>query len=100
MSVRLWIALLTVACLAGSGLAQSTAPTQPTTGLTLPAGALKIKINGVEGIVQARTTPGAQWQKVTVGMELAEGSELRTGPKSAVRFTIGDDHTVSLVRLG
>ena len=76
------------------------AQTQPSTNLTLPPGAIKVKITGVQGIVQFRTAPDAKWEKAAEGVELTEGAELRTGPRSAVRFMIGDDQTVTLDRLG
>jgi hypothetical protein len=74
--------------------------TAPSTGIALPEGPLKIKITGIQGRVQARTGPDQKWEAATEGMELSEGAELRTGPKSAVRFMIGDDQTITLDRLG
>ena len=41
-----------------------------------------------------------KWEKAAEGTELTEGAELRTGPRSAVRFMIGDDQTITLDRLG
>jgi hypothetical protein len=90
--VTLLVALLICAALR--------AQTAPTTNLTLPAGAIKVTITAVQGIVQYRTGADAKWQKASEGVELNEGSELRTGPRSAVQFKIGDDQTVTLDRLG
>jgi hypothetical protein len=72
--------------------AQATAPaaTEP----------LKIVITGIEGSVQARSSAEQPWKMAEVGLELSEGAELRTGLRSAVRFTILPDQTVSLDRLG
>jgi hypothetical protein len=74
--------------------------TAPTTGITLPPGALTVKITAVKGIVQFRTSPDGKWEKAIEGTELTEGAELRTGPRSAVQFMIGDDQTITLDRLG
>jgi hypothetical protein len=83
-----------------STLPAQTTATAPTTGITLPEGPLQITITGVEGRVQARTGPDQPWAPATIGMELNEGAELRTGPKSAVRFSIGPDQVFTLDRLG
>ncbi|HVT89821.1 MAG TPA: FecR domain-containing protein [Tepidisphaeraceae bacterium] len=84
-------------CFASLARAQSTAPTSD---LSIPEGPLQITITGVEGIVQARPSADQPWKRITVGAVLNEGSEFRTGPKSAVRFTIPPDQTVTLDRLG
>ena len=76
------------------------AQTNPSTNLSLPQGPIKVTIAKVQGIVQYRTGPDQKWQKAAEGVELSEGSELRTGPRSAVQFKIGDDQTVTLDRLG
>jgi hypothetical protein len=89
--------MLAAAVLQTNVLGQATAPT---TGITLPEGPLQITITGVEGKVQARTSADKPWEPATVGLQLAEGAELRTGPKSAVRFSIGPDQTFALDRLG
>src|SRR4051812_32649686 len=64
------------------------------------ATALTATITGVEGIVQVRQNEDAPWQKAAVGMKLSEGAEFRTGTKSAVRFEIPPDQTITLDRLG
>lgn len=61
---------------------------------------LKATITGVEGLVQVRDAEGQPWRKATVGMVVTEDAEFRTGPKSAVRFTIPPDQTITLDRLG
>src|SRR5437764_542170 len=69
---------------------------------TRPAAAtvLTATITGVEGIVQVRQNEDAPWQKAAVGMKVSEGAEFRTGPRSAVRFEIPPDQTITLDRLG
>lgn len=61
---------------------------------------MKVIVTGVEGIAQVRTGEDQPWQKAVVGMELNELAEFRTGPKSAVRFVIPPDQTITLDRLG
>src|SRR3954470_2757897 len=78
---------------------QNAAPAQPAPA-DVPAGKLRATVTGVEGLVQVRNSADAPWQKRTVGKALDEQAEFRTGPKSAVRFTIPPDQTVTLDRLG
>jgi hypothetical protein len=59
-----------------------------------------ITITGVEGMVQVRESSDKPWQKAVVGMNVTEGAEFRTGPKSAVRVLIPPDQTITLDRLG
>src|SRR5687768_16168399 len=57
--------------------ATTTATTAPADLADLDEGPLRVVVTAVEGKVQAKP-PGAQkWQIVEVGMELAEGWELR-----------------------
>lgn len=70
--------------------------TQPAAGVE----ALEATITGVEGMVQVRSGDDQPWVRAEVGMKLNELAEFRTGPKSAVRFTIPPDQTVTLDRLG
>jgi hypothetical protein len=92
-----WIAIACVALGGWSGvaMAQENAATAP-----VPEGKLLATIAAVEGIVQVREGDDGAWRQVTVGMVLGEGAEFRTGPRSAVRFTIPPDQTVTLDRLG
>jgi hypothetical protein len=62
--------------------------------------ALQATVTGVEGVVQVRTAEDQPWQKAKVGMVLDQNAEFRTGPRSAVRFTIPPDQTITLDRLG
>jgi len=72
----------------------------PATTQSAPREQLKATISGVQGLVQVRDAEDKPWRKATVGMVLLEDAEFRTGPKSAVQFTIPPDQTVTLDRLG
>lgn len=62
---------------------------------------LIVTVTGVMGLlVQVRANPDAPWQRPTVGQRVGVGAEFQTGPRSAVRFTVGDTQTVTLDRLG
>ncbi len=61
---------------------------------------LKATITGVQGLVQVREAEDQPWKKAEVGMVLGQDAEFRTGPKSAVQFTMPPDQTVTLDRLG
>jgi hypothetical protein len=83
--------------------APATAPAaEPTTSpTTTPAGeSLIVVVAEVRGLVRVRNSPGEPWQKAVVGMQLGEGAEFQTGPKSACVCTIGNDQTIVLDRLG
>ena len=69
--------------------------TQPAT--TQP---LQARITGVEGLVQVRNEDTQPWERAAVGMIVGEGAEFRTGPRSAVRFQLPPDQTITLDRLG
>jgi len=66
------------------------------------AGVVKMtgRITGVEGIVQLRDAEDQPWRRAAVDMTVNENTEFRTGPKSAVRFVIPPDQTITLDRLG
>src|SRR3954463_13763185 len=85
------VTFVTVVCFAACACAQSTTPAVEH---------LKAKVTGVEGLVQVRMAEDQPWQKATLDMEVGENAEFRTGPKSAVRFAIPPDQTVTLDRLG
>ena len=87
-------ALLFVLCGVAAARAADTPATQP------QAQSLNATITGVEGIVQVRDNDDAPWKPAKIGMVIGEGAEFRTGPKSAVRFEIPPDQTVTLDRLG
>jgi len=67
---------------------------------TAPAQSLIATIVAVEGMVQVRSAEDQPWQPAQVGMKLNQGAEFRTGLRSAVRFTIPPDQTITLDRLG
>src|SRR4051812_22274049 len=89
------IAFAAAALVAGSNLLAQTAPST-----SQGVEHLKATVTGVEGMAQVRAADGQPWQRAAVGMELNEDAELRTGPRSAIRFTIPPDHTVIVDRLG
>lgn len=63
-------------------------------------GDLKATITSTRGIVQVRMSEAGKWQRARVGMILDQGAEFRTGPRSAVQFTIPPGQTITLDRLG
>jgi hypothetical protein len=76
--------------------------TQPNraTAPAVGADALLVTVTGIQGLVQVRTEEGKDWVPAKLGMQLNEGAEFRTGPRSAVRFVIPPDQTITLDRLG
>jgi hypothetical protein len=62
--------------------------------------AMKVVVQEVKGLVQVRTADGQPWQPAKVGMEVNEGAEFRTGPRSSVTCVIPPDQTIVLDRLG
>ena len=61
---------------------------------------LKVTVVEVSGNVQVRSDDGQAWQAAKVGMEVGQGAEFRTGPRSSVRCTIPPDQSFTLDRLG
>src|SRR5437763_1541300 len=92
------VVLFAAASISFAQTAPSAAPAAP--GAPGSTDHLKATVTGVEGLVQVRAAEDQPWQKATVGMEVGENAEFRTGPKSAVRFTIPPDQTITLDRLG
>ena len=84
---------LTAILLVSAAIAQQPAPQQ--NGEKLQA-----TITGIEGLVQVRDNENQPWRKAEVNMVVTEDAEFRTGPKSAVRFVIPPDQTITLDRLG
>jgi hypothetical protein len=78
--------------------------TRPADAATAPGAGgveqLEVTVTGVEGLVQVRPAEDQPWQRAAVGMVLSQDAEFRTGPKSAVRFVLPPDQTVTLDRLG
>ena len=98
-----------VASIASAWSMQETRPAPAPTAQVAPAQVapetgevekLIATVTGVEGIVQVRASADAPWQRAAVGMQVGEDAEFRTGPRSAVRFQIPPDHTITLDRLG
>jgi hypothetical protein len=61
---------------------------------------LPVTVLAVENLVQVRAGEDDPWQRCQEDMRLGLGVAFRTGPRSAVRFAIGDNETVTLDRLG
>lgn len=99
MNARTWVMLAAVVGVgAALPLRAQDAPTpRPPAGDLVP---LQATITGIEGLVQVRTGESEPWRRAEVGMVLPESAEFRTGPRSAVRFTIPPAQTVTLDRLG
>ncbi len=74
--------------------ASTTAETNPTSE------ALSITVIGVKGLVQARESADQPWRPATEGLQVTQGAEFRTGPRSQVVLFIAPDQTVALDRLG
>lgn len=70
--------------------------------LAMPAQAesLQAVVAGVRGLVQVRQAEDQPWVPAAVGMKLDQGSEFRTGPRSAVQVKIEPGQTITLDRLG
>jgi hypothetical protein len=65
----------------------------------LPAGPVHLRaiVTGIQGeLVEIRSGPTAAWQPARPGMVMREGTEIRTGPKSAIRFLIPADEAFCL----
>lgn len=73
------------------------APVAPDAG---GAEAMRVFVEEVNGLVQLRMNENDPWKKAEVGMELTEGAEFRTGPRSSVVCSIPPDQTIVLDRLG
>ena len=92
-------AAVCVSFLALPGIAQQTSTQAPTSAPAQPV-SLSAKVEQVTGLVQVRLSGDSPWQKAEIGMLLPEGAEIRTGPKSSIRCTIGTDQAFVLDRLG
>jgi len=73
---------------------------QPQQEPAADAAALAIEITEVQGLVQVRTAEDQPWQTPEAGMNLNAGAEFRTGPKSQVKFRVGQTQIITLDRLG
>jgi hypothetical protein len=90
-----------VGCAAVAGLAQTrpTAKTSTTAPAAFTPGPLRIHVTAVQGGAQYRLPGQNKWQILTVGINLAEGVEFRTGPQGAIQFTVGTDEVYRIDRL-
>jgi hypothetical protein len=61
---------------------------------------MTITVSAVQGNVQYRTADEQPWRTCTIGLQLGEGAEFRTGMRSAVQFTLPPNQTITLDRLG
>jgi hypothetical protein len=93
------LALVASIAFAANTFAQNT---QPSTAATTSPGVqeLKVTVTGVEGHVRVRESDDAPFKPAQVGMVLGQNAEFQTGPRSAVRFVIPPDQTITLDRLG
>jgi hypothetical protein len=78
----------------------TTHPVEGSKPPTLAVERVKARILGVEGLVQVRHSADRPWQRCDVGMVLEEGADFRVAPRSAVRFRVGPDETITLDRAG
>lgn len=113
---HLAISVLLAAATSGPVVAARTRqPTQPATvesasdrrrmgpGIVAPAmpeGPLKVVVLEAAGLARYRNSSDQPWQMLRAGMELSEGVELSTGPKSFIRVQIGDAQQTTFDRLG
>lgn len=74
------------------------APAQTEPATAAAEGPITATITGVNGNVSVRS-PGGEWRKATVGMQLNEGDEIRTALRAVVQFVIPPDQTITIDRL-
>lgn len=94
---RLRLSALLIFTLALPAFAQDAPATDVTAA---DAETMTVVVTAVRGMVQVRADENAKWQRAKPGMELTQGAEFRTGPRSAVEFKIPPDQTCVLDRLG
>src|SRR5215211_5898303 len=90
---------------AGARASARATPLRPTSSptpspYTRPAARLQVTVVSVKGVVQVRHSAEGPWKRCEVGMVLERDAEFRTGPRSAVSFTVGSDKKVTVDRLG
>jgi hypothetical protein len=61
---------------------------------------LTVKVLEVDGRVQHRPNPDADWQPLTADTQLSVGSEVRTGLRSMAQIQIGPNSVITLKGLG
>lgn len=62
-------------------------------------GTLEIIVTAVQGSAQYRPPGEAKWKALTQGLQLVEGTELRTGTKGSVQFKVLPDQVYRVDRL-
>lgn len=92
---RMSAAVLTLPTLLAAQPDPATAPSDPP-----DEGPVRVVVTAVSGMVSARQGDDDPWQPVQVGQQFDEGVEIRTGPRSAVKFDIPPASSVTLDRLG
>src|SRR5437867_412843 len=102
--LRLVAIVFVASCLANAMAAEAAVEVGPASAPsanppTTSAAPLRIVVTDVNGKVQRRNREEEPWTLAQVGDELAEGSELRTLPKSSVKFTILPDQIVAVDRV-
>ena len=80
--------------------AQEAAPAPGSAPAATPAAENAVQILEVVGNVQFRPAADADWQPVAADTILPLGSDVRTGPKSSIRFRVGANSEVELKSLG
>jgi hypothetical protein len=70
---------------------------EPTTSFT--PGPLAIHVTAVQGGAQYRAAGEMKWRALKGPLDLSEGTELRTGPKGVIQFTVGTDQVYRVDRL-
>jgi hypothetical protein len=100
------VAFIAAAAISACVFAQETKPasTSSAPASTSASGSnnvepMKATVTGIEGLVQVRTADDQPWQAATMGMEVGENAEFRTGPRSSVRLAIPPDQVISIDRL-
>jgi hypothetical protein len=89
------VSLLLISTRPATAANPATVPSSETTAQHLTA-----KVTAVVGQVQYRNSADDGWKPCTVGLELSEGAEFRTGIRSSVSFVIPPHQTITLDRLG
>jgi hypothetical protein len=91
---------IAIALLGAATCASSGQTTQPAASTSPSTEHLSAKVTAVNGRVQYRESADKPWKVCAVGVELAEGAEFRTGPRSNVQLLIPPKQTITLDRLG
>ena len=94
------LAAITTGTLALRAAAFQTNPPSTSAPAATEGEQLTITVAAVQGTVQYRTADDQPWRTCTIGLELGEGAEFRTGMRSAVQFTLPPNQTITLDRLG